>query len=186
MANETIDATVTATEEEIKKLTGKSDRTAAVSFSLITGIPYELFWLGMTGKECLKSRAVMTLFNLATGKKFGQWSDWIYKKFGVKKNEITAKRFVADLASCISFYTPAYTALIYAITQDAEKTQNTAYTSAVYGAIIGFPYRWYIDLVRGRFGVPKQENEQSLEQTVKQVPRAIVDASSATVLEERK
>lgn len=161
MTQEPLEKTVEKEEKNTRKAI--ADKTAAITFSWPTGAAYELLWLGMTGWQCLKSRIFMTGVNAATGDWFGSWSDYLYRKFKVPKQSVSAKRFLTDILACGSFYTPLYTGMIYLLTQDTEKTKEALETSAVFGAATAIPLRSYMTLVRQWFGVKPEYLDNKVE-----------------------
>lgn len=133
---------------------------AAVSFSMAIGSAYELGWLQLDASQWMKARSSTILFHIATGDFYAKYSDTVRKKLGVYANSHWFRKFLTDVATSVTFYTPIYGSILYFLAKaDGDQMKKMLYTHAVFSAALGFPYRWYLDKFRGFFGY-KQENKK--------------------------
>jgi hypothetical protein len=130
-----------------------ADSFASVTFSMGVGSAIEYFIAGLTVEQMLKSRGMATIVNVALGRPYGKFRDYVLRKIGVNEKSGFVKKALADIASFGSFWVPIYAGILYCAGADGKQIGAACITTTALSAFIGRPYGLYLDQIRGTFGV---------------------------------
>lgn len=153
------DSLESAVDKEAKKRNVRqifADTTAAVTFSWLIGSINDLA-AGLDTKQWLKTRGAMSVANAILGRPYSMYRDFINRKMGVTKESGFFRRALADMTAAVTVYAPLYAGVLYFLT-DAKHDQMMAAcaTQTIMAAVIGRPYGWYNDKMRGWFGAKSE------------------------------
>lgn len=126
-----------------------ADTLALLLFFTTTGIINERFIAQMTWDEVLDARLLGALLMIPVGRPYGLWRDWMMRRTTYTR----LSQLFWDSAALLSFQVPIYAAIIA-----VSGASGTGLLYGILGAatmmlILGRPYGWFLNRVRGLFGL---------------------------------
>jgi hypothetical protein len=131
-----------------------ADTFAMVVFCFVAGMLIEIFLSGMSFEQSLASRLVSIPVNIAIAWPFGLYRDWILTLGLRLPLPLRVDRSLRDIVAYVSFQTPVYIAILYAVGASHEQVAMAAITNAFVSCGMGFVYGYFLDLCRRWFRVP--------------------------------
>ncbi len=143
-------------DREVKKSGFKqflADTTASVTYSFVVGGLNELFVAGMTWEQMLKSRGMATAVNVALGRPYGKFRDYVFQKTKTTEKSGFFRKFFADVAAFATFWVPIYASILYLAGADRDQIMTACGTITAMSGVLGRPYGLYLDVIRKGLGV---------------------------------
>jgi hypothetical protein len=129
------------------------DTAANVVYSLTVMSAVEYLALGLEPKQVLKSRLAGTLSNIVTGRPYGMYRDFVFRKMGVTEESSSVRKYAADLIVFNSFCIPLYSGVLGFAEADAYQMLGGIAMIAAMSLFIGRTLGWWVDRVRKWCGV---------------------------------
>ena len=129
-----------------------ADIFAMATFSTALGMAIEMGMAGMDLSQSVQARLLAIPVNLATGRPYGLFRDWWFRRLGVSASR-PLETGLADTAAFVLFQIPLYAGVL--VLSGAEPMQIAiacASMSAIFAGC-GRPYGVYLDSCRRAFGV---------------------------------
>ena len=139
-----------------------ADTFSFVTFGIAYMAPFEYFIVGLEPGQIVKSRAIASAVNIATGRPYGLYRDYFLKKTGTTEKSSKTRKFIADTGAMLTFGLPMYASILYLSGADAKQIALGCLSVAPILATTGWPYGWYLDKVRKLFGVKPNNLENKL------------------------
>ncbi|WP_192457926.1 L-alanine exporter AlaE [Musicola keenii] len=131
-----------------------ADTFAMVIYCFITGMAVELLLSEMTFQQSLSSRLLSIPVNIVIAWPYGLYRDRIVAlllKWGKNKHGI---RNLADLFAYVSFQSPVYAAILWAIGADVSQIVRAVGSNAIISMLMGVVYGYFLEYCRHLFRVP--------------------------------
>lgn len=126
------------------------DTVATVVFFTVVAAVAELVFVGLEPQQVLIARLFMVPVMVATGRPYGVWRDWIFRRFRPRGQ---TGRFVTDTLAFITFQIPVYMASLAIVGATLPEMVAAAGTAVVGMALLSRPFGVFLDAVRRRAGV---------------------------------
>jgi hypothetical protein len=131
-----------------------ADIFAMVTFSTALGMAIEIGMAGMELSQSVQARLLAIPVNLATGRPYGIFRDWWFRRLGVSASR-PFETALADTAAFVLFQIPLYAGVL---ALSGAKPVQMAIACASMSAIFagsGRPYGLYLDSCRRAFGAQR-------------------------------
>lgn len=113
----------------------------------------EYFITGMNVSEVITTRIAAAVGNTLTGRPYGVYRDFIFKKIGVKKETHWFKKYLADVFVFATGQTPLYFLYMLPAGKDFDEMLRGAISLTLIAPAAGRPQGATYDFVRRQFGV---------------------------------
>lgn len=124
-----------------------ADTVALISFTVVTGMFIEIVIVGMTLQQSLLSRIMCQPLNIAFGRIYGLYRDFIIAKV-CGNNKSYVKEVVGDILSYLTFQLPLYLVILIVIGMDIEGIITATVSQTIALVILGAPYGKWLSFVR--------------------------------------
>ncbi len=130
------------------------------TFCYVTAAPVELLIAGMDFNEHIKTRALGALVNTMTGRPYGVWRDFVFKKFNVDEESSSLKKYAADTLAFMGFQLPFYWINMTIAGVEFDEMVRSSIPLTFMAGGLGRPYGIYLDCMREQFGVKSNIGEE--------------------------
>ena len=124
------------------------DTYAMISSSIAVGMANEMFITGMSLEQSLKSRAISIIPNMLLGRVYGEYRDWMLKKFKTSQESHWLKKSTADIIAFTSFNGPLYAGILALAGADSDQIITAVGSFTIMSPFLGRPYGLYLDWLR--------------------------------------
>ncbi len=129
-----------------------ADTLAMIIFSTVVGMFIEIVISGMTLRQSVLTRLIATVVNIFTGGLNGLFRDWMFRAFGTTpKTARWFTRAVLDTLAFFLFQMPLYAGILYTSGASLQQIVIACGTASVSIAPLGYPYGFFLDLLRKLF-----------------------------------
>lgn len=126
------------------------DTVATIVFFTVVAAVAELVFVGLEPQQVLIARVFMVPVMVVTGRPYGVWRDWIFRRFRPRRQ---TGRFVTDTSAFITFQIPVYLASLAIVGATVTEMAAAVGTAVVGMALLSRPFGVFLDAVRRRAGV---------------------------------
>lgn len=126
------------------------DTLATIVFFTTVAALAELFIAGMAPGDVLLTRAMMIPLMVATGRPYGVWRDWFFRK---TRPTVFWSRTVVDVIAFVLFQLPIYALTLIAVGVEPAGIIALLASTAVLMAALSRPFGMFLDAVRSWSGV---------------------------------
>ncbi len=126
------------------------------TFSYATAMPIELCVAGMDLSEHLYTRLAAVATNTLTGRPYGIWRDWLFKKMNIKENSHWAKKYAGDTLAFMGFQLPLYWINMAIGGAEVDEMAKASIPVTLMSGALGGPYGLYLDKVRKACDIPSR------------------------------
>ena len=123
------------------------------TFSYLVAAPVELGIAGMSLGEHIKTRLAAAVTNTLTGRPYGIWRDWIFKKISVRGDSHWTKKYLGDTLAFTGFQLPLYLINMTIGGADFDEMVKASIPVTLMAGAMGRPYGAYLDKVRKECGL---------------------------------
>lgn len=130
-----------------------ADTFALVVYCFITGMVIEVGLSGMSLEQSFSSRLLSIPVNIVVAWPYGIYRDQV---LGIAKRYVSEHfliRNLADLFAYVSFQSPVYLAILWAIGADASQILTAVASNAVISMVMGVLYGYFLEYCRRLFRV---------------------------------
>lgn len=130
-----------------------ADTFALVIYCFITGMMIEVGLSGMSIEQSFSSRLLSIPVNIVVAWPYGAYRDLI---IGIAKRRLSGHflvRNLADLFAYVSFQSPVYLAILWAIGADESQILTAVASNAVISMVMGILYGYFLEYCRRLFRV---------------------------------
>lgn len=139
-----------------------ADITAMTIFSFVLCMFIEVFIAGLTVFQSLQARGAAIPVNLLTGRPYGCFRDWLFRRLGIDI-KTPLKAVMGDTLAFVLFQVPLYVlVLLFAGATWKQIFVSSAFMTAIF-SLAGRPYGLFLDLCRNlscRIAGSLREKEQ--------------------------
>ena len=121
------------------------DTIATIIFFTLIAALTELFVAGMEPSEVLKTRLIMIPMMVITGRPYGIWRDWFFKK---TKPTVTWSKALIDGLAFLSFQLPIYALTLVIAGADQNEVMILLSSTSLLMLIVSRPFGVYLEAVR--------------------------------------
>ncbi len=126
-----------------------ADTVALIIFTIVTGMFIEIVIVGMTLTQSLMSRLMCQPLNIALGRTYGIYRDFIISKVrGHRKSRL--RESLGDIVAYLTFQLPLYIGVLIAVGMDTKSIITALFSQIVALLILGAPYGQWLSFVRKR------------------------------------
>ncbi|MBX2856359.1 MAG: L-alanine exporter AlaE [Rhodobacteraceae bacterium] len=126
------------------------DTIATIVFFTVIASLIELAIAGMEPMQVLLTRAVMIPIMALTGRPYGLWRDWIFRRLRPQGRRST---ITTELIAFLSFQAPIYIATLALAGASFDEIATATGAAILAMLLISRPFGLFLDAVRRRAGV---------------------------------
>ena len=130
-----------------------ADVFAMITFSTALGMGIEILVSGMSFDQSIHARLMAIPVNLLTGRPYGVFRDWLFRRLNVQPGRPLQKALVDTLAFVL-FQIPLYAAVLVASGATPSQILKACAAMSGFFTLSGRPYGVFLDLCRRIVGVP--------------------------------
>jgi hypothetical protein len=134
------------------------------TFSWVAAAPIELIIAGMDFSEHLKIRLAGVAVNTMTGRPYGIWRDWIFRRMNITEESHWAKKYAGDTIAFTGFQLPLYLLNMTIGGAEPDEMLKSSVSVTLIAGGMGRPYGVYLDEIRNQADLSL---EYDLEEEVK-------------------
>jgi len=138
------------TKQRIKRFT--VDTATMIIFSFGAGMANEMLIAGMTLTQSLSARLTSVIPNIATGGIYGEYRNWVLRKFKIDRESNWSKKTLADAVAFGTFQAPLYAMILSIAGADLDQIQKAVSSLTLTSAVLGRPYGVCLDWLRRASG----------------------------------
>ncbi|MEY4922698.1 MAG: hypothetical protein RLY17_1415 [Pseudomonadota bacterium] len=130
-----------------------ADTFALVIYCFVIGMMIEVLISGMTFQQSLSSRLVSIPVNILIAWPYGIYRDAFIRFTRCYVGDHFWARSLADLLAYVSFQSPIYAMILWAVGADLEQITTATTSNAVVSMAMGVAYGYFLEYCRRLFRV---------------------------------